>query len=52
MREYAIQCIKEEAQAVLDLIPQLDDDFDKAMIKNFRTCAGYETFKYEKEEDF
>ena len=27
-----------------------DDDFDKAMIKNFKTCAGYETFKYEKED--
>ena len=21
-----------------------DDDFDKAMEKNFRTCAGFETF--------
>ena len=25
-REYAIQCIKDEAQAVLDMIPQLDDN--------------------------
>ena len=30
-REYAIQCIKDEAQAVLDMIPQLDDNFDKAV---------------------
>ena len=21
-----------------------DDDFDKAMLKNFRTCAGFDTF--------
>ncbi|MBR6127923.1 tetratricopeptide repeat protein, partial [bacterium] len=27
------------------------DDFDKAMIKNFKTCAGYETFKHE-DDDF
>ena len=30
-REYAIQCIKDEAQAVLNLIPQLDEDFDRAV---------------------
>ncbi len=29
-----------------------DDEFDKAMVKNFKTCAGYETFKYEKDEEF
>ena len=39
MREYAIQCIKEEAQAVLDLIPQLDDDFDKA-VRLILDCQG------------
>lgn len=39
MREYAIQCIKEEAQAVLDLIPQLDDDFDKA-VRLILECQG------------
>ncbi len=31
MRERAIQCIQDEAQAVLDLIPQLDENFDKAV---------------------
>ena len=39
MREYAIQCIKEEAQAVLDLIPQLDYDFDKA-VRLILDCQG------------
>ena len=28
-----------------------DDDFDKAMVKNFKTCAGFIFFK-ENEEDF
>ena len=31
MRERAIQCIQDEARAVLDLIPQLDENFDKAV---------------------
>lgn len=31
VREYAIQCIKDEAQAVMELLPQLDDNFDKAV---------------------
>ena len=31
IREYAIQCIKDEAQAVLDLIPQMDKNFDQAV---------------------
>lgn len=39
MREYAIQCIKDEAQAVLDLIPQLDEDFDKA-VQLILACQG------------
>ena len=30
-RSYAIQCIKDEAEAVLGLIPQLDESFDKAV---------------------
>lgn len=30
-KEYAIQCIKDEAQAVLDLIPQMDENFDQAV---------------------
>ena len=28
---YAIKCLKEEAEAILDLIPQLTDDFSKAV---------------------
>ena len=30
-KSYAIQCIKDEAQAVLDLIPQLDENFNRAV---------------------
>jgi len=39
IREYAIQCIREEAQAVLDLIPQLDDNFDRA-VEMIHRCHG------------
>lgn len=38
-KEYAIRCMKEEAQAVLDLIPQLDDNFEKA-VKLMLECKG------------
>lgn len=31
VREYAVQCIKDEALAVMELLPQLDDNFDKAV---------------------
>ena len=30
-RDYAIQVIRDEAQAVLDLIPRLDEQFDRAV---------------------
>ena len=30
-RDIAIQCLHDEAQAVLDLIPQLDENFDKVV---------------------
>lgn len=39
IREYAIQCIKDEAQATLDMIPQLDDNFDKA-VEMMYNCKG------------
>lgn len=39
VREHAIQCIKDEAQAVLDLIPQLDDNFDRA-VALIMACSG------------
>ena len=39
IREYAIRCIKDEAQAVLDLIPQLDEDFDRA-VELILSCRG------------
>lgn len=38
-REYAERCLKEEAQAVLDLIPQLDENFEKAVEMMYR-CRG------------
>lgn len=38
-REYAIQCIKDEAQAVLDLIPQMNEDFDRA-VELILSCRG------------
>lgn len=37
--QYAIQCFKDEAQAILDLIPQLTPDFDKA-IELIYSCKG------------
>lgn len=40
VREYAVKCIKDEAQALLDLIPQLDEDFDKAVDMIFH-CKGH-----------
>ena len=38
-REYAIQCLKDEAQAILDLIPYIDKEFDDAVELIFR-CHG------------
>lgn len=38
-REYASACMKEEAQAVLNMIPRLDDDFERA-IKMIYECHG------------
>ncbi len=38
-REYAIQCFKDEAEAVLGLITQLDDSFDEAVGLMYQ-CRG------------
>ena len=38
-RDYAIQCIKDEAEALMGLIPQIDDNFDNAVELIFR-CHG------------
>ena len=38
-REYAIQCFKDEAEAVMGLIPQLDERFDEAVRLMFE-CKG------------
>lgn len=39
VREYGIQCIKDEAKALLDLIPQMDNNFDDAVNMMFK-CHG------------
>lgn len=39
IRLWAEQCLRSEAQALLDLIPQLDDNFDKAVYMIFH-CKG------------
>ena len=39
VRDYAIQCIKDEANATLALIEQLDDNFDKAVDLMYH-CKG------------
>jgi len=39
IRDYAIQCIKDEAQAVLDLIPKMDEEFDRA-VELIMQCQG------------
>ncbi|MBO5186361.1 MAG: KpsF/GutQ family sugar-phosphate isomerase [Prevotella sp.] len=38
-KEYAIQCIKDEAAALLDLIPKMDENLDKAVDLMFN-CRG------------
>ena len=38
-RDYAIQCIKDEAQAVMGLISQIDDSFDEA-VELIYHCKG------------
>ena len=37
--ETAIKCLKDEAQAILDLIPQINEDFDKA-VRIILECKG------------
>lgn len=39
IRQYAKQCLKDEAQALLELIPQLDENFDKA-VNMIYNCKG------------
>jgi arabinose-5-phosphate isomerase len=39
IREYGIQCIKDEAQALLELIPKIDDNFEKA-VDLMLNCKG------------
>ncbi|MBR0047982.1 MAG: KpsF/GutQ family sugar-phosphate isomerase [Prevotella sp.] len=39
VREYGIQCIRDEAQALLDMIPQMDENFDRAVETIYR-CHG------------
>lgn len=39
VRKYAEHCLREEAEAILDLIPQLDEHFDKA-VEMIYHCQG------------
>lgn len=39
IKDYAIQCFKDEAEALLDLIPLLDDNFDEC-VKLMFNCKG------------
>ena len=39
IRQYAKQCLEDEAQALLELIPQLDENFDKA-VNMIYNCKG------------
>lgn len=39
VREYAAQCIKDEAKALVDLVPQLDENFDKS-VELIINCHG------------
>lgn len=39
VREYAAQCIKDEAKALVDLVPQLDENFDKS-VELIINCRG------------
>lgn len=39
MRETAVKCIRDEAEALLDLIPLIDDNFDRA-IQQILDCKG------------
>ena len=38
-KDYAAQCLRDEAEALLELIPQLDENFDKAVTMIFN-CKG------------
>ena len=39
VKEYAVRCIKDEAQALIDLIPRLDDNFEKS-VELMYNCHG------------
>lgn len=39
IRKYAIDCLKDEAESILELIPQLTEDFDNAL-KLILNCQG------------
>ena len=39
VKQYAIQCLHDEAEAISDLIPQIDDEFEKA-VELIYNCRG------------
>ena len=38
-KDYAIQCLKDESEALMELIPQIDDNFEEA-VKMMYNCHG------------
>ena len=46
IREYAIQCIQDEANATLALIDQLDENFDKAVELMYHCYRRWQEWKY------
>ena len=43
-KEIGIQAIKDEAEALLDLIPKMDDQFEKA-VELMLNCKGFSSIR-------
>ena len=41
VKDIAVKCFRDEAQAILDLIPQLDEHFDAAVDLMLRCTGNY-----------
>ena len=47
INELAKEVLEIEANSILRLKNNIGEEFDKAILKNFRTCSGFEFFKDE-----
>ena len=47
VRGYGEQALRDEAQAILDQIPYLDDNFEKAVDMMYHSLNGYACFLYQ-----